>query len=467
MFPNSRYIRKDLVRQIDGHAIKSTVELPPRDGASALELPLIIGIVADDLTGAADAVAPFATRGLAADVQWAFVGPQPAAPDSPDARAWSTETRDLPEGQGEAIRERTRAATVRLARLRPEIFYKKIDSTLRGHLRLELDAMRGELPHRLALVCPGFPANGRTVRHGRLCVHDIEGARVQAAFGMERDPSALELDLVGLRALGPDFPAWLEAVRARGTRTLFCDAESDEDLGAIAGAVVAAPDRFLPVGSAGLARAIAGLCPAGAARHGAGAAAALMAGPGLVVVGSRHPVSRRQARVLARAAGIKPLAVGVAGTDEALESEIARRFETGQRIVLAQSPEIHAAGYTASIPFRVDRLAAHITGLGMVLTGGATAMAVLSNGQAYPPMEPEAVAALEEAGAAVARGMQTAGMEIEGELEPGLVVGQLRASDPLSSQWHGLPILVKAGGFGDDDALARCLGLDVDRRRPG
>ena len=142
---------------------------------------MMIGIVADDLTGAADSVAPFAARGLRADVQWAADGKLAADLAESDARAWCTGSRDMHASREFVVRRLTRAATRRLLRFSPHILYKKVDSTLRGHLWIELDAMRAELPGRLAVACPAFPANGRIVRNGILHVYGDARQSVRAA----------------------------------------------------------------------------------------------------------------------------------------------------------------------------------------------------------------------------------------------------------------------------------------------
>ena len=43
------------------------------------------------------------------------------------------------------------------------LFYKKIDSTLRGQPDVEIEAMLDELGFDLAFIVPSFPANGRKV----------------------------------------------------------------------------------------------------------------------------------------------------------------------------------------------------------------------------------------------------------------------------------------------------------------
>ncbi|MFQ6712619.1 four-carbon acid sugar kinase family protein, partial [Bordetella pertussis] len=71
--------------------------------------------------------------------------------------------------------ERLRAAGV-------QRLYKKVDSTLRGAFKAEIDAARlawGE--GAIAVVCPAFPVTGRTVRQGVLYVSDRPVTETSAA----------------------------------------------------------------------------------------------------------------------------------------------------------------------------------------------------------------------------------------------------------------------------------------------
>ena len=415
---------------------------------------MIIGIVADDLTGAADSVAPFAARGLTADVQWAALGKMAADLAESDARAWCTGSRDMAASREFAIRRLTRAAARRLLRFSPRILYKKIDSTLRGHLWIELDAMRAEIPGRLAVVCPAFPANGRVVRNGVLYVHGEGRQSVRAAFGMGGDPSAIELTLDTLRSAPDSLAERCEEWIAEGNHTVFCDAETDADLDAIAAAVLELGERCLPVGSAGLSRAIAARTPEGSPNTEALITSRrdLSRRRVLVIVGSLHAATRRQAARLAEQAGISPIVTPVQGDRpgltredmvklEAIPMEIKRKFESGDRIVLVKTPDIESGEVSDAIG--ADAYSRYLWLVGMpravdlaqslVITGGHTAQ--------------QLVQGLGDWG----------GISILGEAEPGVVVGRIRGSGEFGAKMDGRPIVLKSGGFGDDDTLVRCV----------
>jgi uncharacterized protein YgbK (DUF1537 family) len=146
------------------------------------------------------------------------------------------------------------------------ILFKKIDSTLRGHLAAEIAAARAALgAARPVLLAPAFPAQGRIVRGGRVFVNRV------ALRGNLRD------DFAGAGIAVPD-------------------AESDGDLLRIARAGLAARPQPLFVGSAGLARAIARTFP----RMRRAPRREILARPVIAVVGSASPVSARQAARLSR-----------------------------------------------------------------------------------------------------------------------------------------------------------------------
>ncbi len=229
-----------------------------------------------------------------------------------------------------------RAFASRRAR-RAAILYKKVDSTLRGHVAAELAAVRRELGRRSLLFAPAFPAQGRSVRDAVLHLRgkpqsgDLRALLAKAGFPATHVATA---SAAGLRA-----------ALATGARAFVCDATTDADLDRIARAGLALRPRPLFVGSAGLARALARTLP----RRPAAAEPRPVARPVLTVVGSASPVSRRQADAL--------------GAGDLLLRVDWRRTPTRRDL-----PKIRRLGRA------VARAA---PGVHYVLTGGETARAVL------------------------------------------------------------------------------------------
>lgn len=127
-----------------------------------------MGIVADDLTGALDVSAAFAVSGLKVVASVSTLT-RPVIPAAVDVICRNTQTRHFSET---ASLDQVRNATRQLLDEGCLRLYKKVDSTLRGHVGVEICAMLRESPAPFALISPAFPSMGRTLRDGILYVWD-------------------------------------------------------------------------------------------------------------------------------------------------------------------------------------------------------------------------------------------------------------------------------------------------------
>lgn len=396
-----------------------------------------LAIIADDLTGAADAAAPFAARGFQTVIAFGDGRLSDA-----DVVAISTESRHLPTSRAGALAHEAarRFAPAEGDDASPTIF-KKIDSTLRGQISAELGAVMDVLGADRALVAPAFPAQGRTTQRGRQL---LQGAPLERT---EFAPAVMTSDLVELLAAGPrrqvhhlsldvvrGDPAQLSAALDRSGITIP-DAERDADLIALAAAASARGIGLL-CGSAGLARALAFVW--GPATRGTRAdPPQLRGGPILVVAASRHPQTRRQIdRLIESGAALvapspEQLASG-AGIHEQVAGSIARAHRRGDHVVLAVGGAFDSESDQHRIAVGLGRIARFVVEQaqpgGLVLTGGDGATAVL--------------------GALGVSRLRLCG-EVEGGISWGMSHGEARMP---------LPIVTKAGGFGHDDSL--CLAVE-------
>jgi uncharacterized protein YgbK (DUF1537 family) len=225
-------------------------------------------IVADDLTGAADAAGAFAAAGHPCVV--VLDGRTAAAPElATNASVVAVDTNGRLLSEEDAFL--ATASAVRVHPQRP--VFVKIDSTLRGHVRGAITAVLSVLETRptRVVVCPAFPARGRTV--------------VDAHVHVDGEP----ITDGSLRAALSGFPS---------TAGLFVPtARSDEDLAGLVRNVHRPdqPDAVLWVGSAGLARHLAQRIDAPARTEPISRAPAQRIA---VVVGSQHEATRRQVAAL-------------------------------------------------------------------------------------------------------------------------------------------------------------------------
>jgi 4-hydroxythreonine-4-phosphate dehydrogenase len=188
-------------------------------------------------------------------------------------------------------------------------------------------------------------------------------------------------------------------------------------------------------GSAGLARHLPAAL--GLARPGARAAPARArrAGAVLVVVGSRSSVAREQARVVAGEPGVTRLSLEphalLAGPSDPRwpAADLSRALATGNDVVLVLGEEPLGAERGPALAAAAARLVVpHAGGLcGIVATGGDVARAVLA-------------------------ALGATGLRLEGEVEPGVPLGVADSAPPL-------PVVTKAGAFGDPLTLSRARAV--------
>ncbi len=359
-------------------------------------------LVADDLTGALDAAAPF--TGLLGSIpcmldlrsDWPAEGNlavNAACRDGTEAEAVAASAATMPLFAGAAIA------------------FKKVDSLLRGHWAAELAVLARSHAFAHIVFCPAFPAQKRITRAGRqwmegpdatwLCL-DIDPAEELARHGLKvAHGVAREIDAAG------------------DADVLLCDAESDADLAALTAVGRGLKGPVLWCGSGGLARALAGRSPVPLRPDGE---------PHLVIVGTHHPVSRGQiAHLHARA---PEYVVAIDDDTHAGGKRIeAALGETGRCLVVFSLPDrTPTAEAAASIAARLRHI---------VLRLAAPAWLTVVGGETY---------------LALCRALGTERLSLDGEFSPGLPVSKL-----VGGRWDGVPVLSKSGGFGHAATLANLL----------
>ena len=414
-----------------------------------------LGIIADDLTGAADTGACFAEAGLATVI--AFSGD--AIPDA-DVVVLSTESREM--GADDAARAVTAAVANLAAKsqgLREEQserdcvwFYKKIDSALRGHPREELLAAMESIGAPRALVVPAFPAEGRTTVGGRQHIDGVplESSRIGgsgvvsdlvALFERDQGPPVHLLDLATLRGQ----PDALRRLLDDGSKGIvIADAETDDDLLTLAGAVAGGQLRLF-CGSAGFARQLARTLPLTRTAH-PNAEVARKSDPILVVAGSRHEATARQIQVL-RESGVP-----IVRPEQSLIDDPATAVDG----IVAQIAR-HLAG--------VRSVVLTTQGLAACLRGGHFVAARLAQIVAAPEVSRQVRGLVLTGGdvaAAVCTALGATGLRLGGEISSGIPWGALEGG-----RLHATPIATKAGSFGDDHALLSCIDHLTSEGTPG
>lgn len=386
-----------------------------------------LAIVADDLTGALDATAPFAARGADARVVISL-----AALDDvlarwegawPDVIAVNTESRHLDAAEAA---ERVADATRRLARAAPAAWLKKIDSTLRGQVVAECIAMR-EATGQPILLAPAVPAQGRMVRDAEVWVDGVRLAESVYQGDARSAPLSGPLDCA-FNAGGVKLARYAGGDTALLQGDVVADADSDLALARLYDTALGAGMPRLMVGAAGLATAMAQRC-FGTLRASHRSLSSVSAV--LYVVGSRSPrVAEQLARLRCElpslpviealnppyvipqvdVALLVPRLMPGSGSTRALDDN-----ETVEAEAVASAMAEVAAQILEGWPDGQEAL--------LFLTGGDIAMATLMR-------------------------LGVTSISVEAEWAPGVALGCLDG-DPTRR------VMTKAGGFGAPDLLQR------------
>ena len=416
-------------------------------------MPLLLGCIADDFTGATDLANTLVKGGMTAvQVIGVPTGPLPEA----DAIIIALKSRTAPVG--EAVAQSLAACEALLAAGAKQIFWKycsTFDSTDQGNIGPVADALLKRLGSGFALACPAFPTNGRTIYLGHLFV----GNALLNESGMENHPLTPMTDANLVRVLGRQTDGAVGLVpfttveqgaaatrqammrlAEQGRRYAIVDAVTDQHLLAIG---EAAAQHALITGGSGVAMGLpenfrrAGLLP----MRGDAASLPPMQGMAAVVAGScsratlgQIGLARDHVPVLELDALATPDAAALAA--QALEW-VAGKLAADRPVVIA-----------ASAP--PEKVAALQAKLGRDAAGALieAAMAVIAEGLVARGVGRLVVAGGETSGAVVQRLGVTA-LRIGPEIDPGV---PWTFAEP-----RGLHLALKSGNFGARDFFLKAF----------
>ncbi|WP_420548753.1 3-oxo-tetronate kinase [Curvivirga sp.] len=136
-------------------------------------MSVILGCIADDLTGATDIAMILQRSGLKVAQIVGVPYDQTPVPDA-DAIVISLKSRTIPAA--DAIDQSITSCRWLKDQGAQQIFFKycsTFDSTEQGNIGPVCDALMQELNVKTTIACPSFPENGRTVYKGHLFVNDV------------------------------------------------------------------------------------------------------------------------------------------------------------------------------------------------------------------------------------------------------------------------------------------------------
>jgi D-threonate/D-erythronate kinase len=339
----------------------------------------VILALADDMTGALEIGAKFSGAGIET-----IVSAIPVLAVTAPVVVLDTETRHV---DAETARREIFRFVAAAGPFTPRLIFKKTDSTLRGNIGAELQALAELYPQWSIGYAPAYPAMGRTVRSGVLYVHGREVALTEFASD--------ELNPIACSSIAALLDAQLPC-------RVF-DGETDDHLAEAARAILSDDGMRIAAGPAGLAEMIASAVDL--PRRGRAMQPRVRSC--LVMNGSRHERSANQVRN-ATALGWRALS-------------------------MVHEPGLNPLEIaSAHARYLVEQTALDVPDA-IVVIGGDTAFAVVRALQ-FPALEPIA------------------------EVVPGVPVTRIAAADlqnAIPGRGRDLILITKAGGFGEDDVLAR------------
>lgn len=423
-----------------------------------------LGILADDLTGATDTGLQFAKFGHRTCVCFNWLDNPPC-----DVLVFDTDSRARTPSEA---RRRAIAAGRALQAFGARHFYKKIDSTARGNVGTETEGFLDALGADLAVICPAFPELGRTIRDGHILVRgkpldQSEFARdplwpattasLETILRRQTEMGLIPLPLRIVRQEPAAIREVLKAAIGDGIQMVIADAETPDDLRRLGEAIQQSENVILPVGSAGLAEWLVGSLHRPSRRLGA---FTIDDGPILVVAGTVNPSSITQVQRLltndVQLAQLRP-------DDVFRDASRAAQMVAGRLVRLLR--ENRVVVLTLVDPHHVEQDLESFRQISETERVGATEHLVRALGQAVErALSDVPPSALVLTGGDTARAtcvaLGAASLEVRREAAPGIPISLLQGG-----RWDGLPVVTKAGGFGNADSLIQVIQeLEGSRR---
>ncbi|MCB2109527.1 MAG: four-carbon acid sugar kinase family protein [Defluviimonas sp.] len=403
---------------------------------------MLLGAIGDDFTGSSDLGLILAKGGMRT-VQYVGVPDSPAGQDV-EAGIVALKTRSVPVA--EAVARSLAALDWLRAQGCRQIYLKycsTFDSTRAGNIGPVIEALIAALETRdPVIVCPAFPATGRTIYQGHLFVGD----RLLSESGMRDHPLTPMTD--------PDIRRWLGhqvrvpvghlplakvrssartgllAERDAGRQIVVADTVEDGDLRRLGRA---AKDFALLTGGSGLALALPEV-------HGASGGPADWrgeAGPALALSGSCSQATRGQVA--------RHVADGGAARRIEIDAVMSGQLAVGELLDWALAADGLPLLYTSADPDEVRRTQARY--------GGAASAEAIEG--IFARIAAEAVrrgvgrliSAGGETSGAVTQALGARALEIGPEIDPGVPALRL-AGRPVT-------LALKSGNFGAEDFFAK------------
>lgn len=268
----------------------------------------IAGIIADDLTGANDTALQFHQKGAITKILLDS-DCTPKVKAGTEVWALSSESRNVSEE--EALIRLEKAVKTFQENFSFDYYYKKIDSTLRGHIAIETLKMTELLGYDAAIIIPAFPQEGRITVGGYHLAKGVPIGRTEIAIDphspiteshvptlLKSQLKEVDADLIGtidlrtvMMGAGPVLMRINELIKA-GKKLIVADATSITDIEQIALAIQKCEKKLLPTGTAATAQVISKYWLAGIEKESVNLSIGAL--PKLIVSGTATQITANQ-----------------------------------------------------------------------------------------------------------------------------------------------------------------------------
>lgn len=411
-------------------------------GSSLWKTPVLV--IADDFTGANDAGSGLAQAGARVHVLFGTEAPLPD--DAADVLVISTDSRAVSASQ--AAERVAQVVQHFAAQLQQGWLFKKIDSTLRGNVGAETAAALHTSGKRLALVAPAVPRLGRTTREGKVWINQ----RLLTDTEFASDPktpilSPRVLEQMQIDGTEIDLPTLrsdrLDAVLAAAHGVVVVDAENEADLARLITAAARLAEKPLLVGAAGLSYALGAALSVRPSR------------PVLAVVGSMSSSAQQQIATLLNQRAVEIVDVDIRQLfQQPAWPDRNRWIEQAETALRAGRHTVIRTCQHESQRHDIGHLSQQHSVTRQQL---GEAISQLLGEMTHSLCRTQLPHALYLSGGdvaiAVAQALGASGFKIQG-----LVAGCVPHGVLLNSEFT-LPVMTKAGGFGDENTLVAAIGF--------
>ncbi len=417
-----------------------------------------IGIIADDYTGSADTGVQFAKKGLKTAIIQEHHRIREAFTRS-NVVVVDTESRS---DSSDIAYKKVASTTSEFSKVGIDLIYKKIDSTLRGNIGTELDAILDIQDSYSIIMCPAYPKAGRITIGGYHLVHRelLQNTEIanDAEFQIKeshiptllRQQSKYQVSSIEMATVTKGRQFLKKAIKlhvTNGKRILVVDAVSQHDLGTLASVIAELGSELIICGSGGLAEEL----PDALKNH------SEKTDKILIIAGSVRSVTAQQITQASKQLKTHVINIDMEQilfhNERAMMREKRRILQEAQQTYMKKQDVIirWAESHKQAIKlFEMSRekklennvirsrigetlgevtekIMARIDIKGLILTGGETTFNVLKT-------------------------LEIVEVEVDTEVLPGIPLMRV-----VGGKFDKMPVITKAGAFGDSDALVQSI----------